>query len=337
MNQPKSFWKRPEGVTGALFMVGLIAGGAYLVAGSLAAILVFFGSLLGTITGIVLAAVLVFLLIDKRSRNLLWYSYKSIMRTITGLFVQLDPVSILKSYLDDMKKNLREMSKQIGSLRGQMRKLRNAIEQNNKDINTNMRQAQKAKQQKQESQMILKARKASRLRESNGKLEALYSKMEILYKVLRKMHQSSEIVYEDTKDQVKLKEQERKAIRASHSAMKSAMNIINGNSDRRYMFDMAMESLADDVANKVGEMERFMDVSTSFMDSIDLQNGVFEEQGLNMLKDWEEKSVKILLGEEKAKMIESGQNELDINQELPKRNKVPRNNEVDNNYSNLFD
>ena len=337
MNQPKSFWKRPEGVTGALFMVGLIAGGAYLVAGSLAAILAFFGSLLGTITGIVLAAVLVFLLIDKRSRNLLWYSYKSIMRTITGLFVQLDPVSILKSYLDDMKKNLREMSKQIGSLRGQMRKLRNAIEQNNKDINTNMRQAQKAKQQKQESQMILKARKASRLRESNGKLEALYSKMEILYKVLRKMHQSSEIVYEDTKDQVKLKEQERKAIRASHSAMKSAMNIINGNSDRRYMFDMAMESLADDVANKVGEMERFMDVSTSFMDSIDLQNGVFEEQGLNMLKDWEEKSVKILLGEEKAKMIESGQNELDINQELPKRNKVPRNNEVDNNYSNLFD
>ena len=337
MNQPKSFWKRPEGVTGALFMVGLIAGGAYLVAGSLAAILAFFGSLLGTITGIVLAAVLVFLLIDKRSRNLLWYSYKSIMRTITGLFVQLDPVSILKSYLDDMKKNLREMSKQIGSLRGQMRKLRNAIEQNNKDINTNMRQAQKAKQQRQESQMILKARKASRLRESNGKLEALYSKMEVLYKVLRKMHQSSEIVYEDTKDQVKLKEQERKAIRASHSAMKSAMNIINGNSDKRYMFDMAMESLADDVANKVGEMERFMDVSTSFMDSIDLQNGVFEEQGLNMLKDWEEKSVKILLGDEKAKMIESGQNELDINQELPKRNKVPRNNEVDNNYSNLFD
>jgi hypothetical protein len=98
-----------------------------------------------------------------------------------------------------------------------------------------------------------------------------------------------------------------------------------------------MESLADDVANKVGEMERFMDVSTSFMDSIDLQSGVFEEQGLNMLKDWEEKSVKILLGDEKAKMIESGQNELDINQELPKRNKVPRNNEVDNNYSNLFD
>ena len=55
MNQPKSFWKRPEGVTGALFMVGLIAGAAYLVAGSLAAILAFFSSLLGTVIGVVIA------------------------------------------------------------------------------------------------------------------------------------------------------------------------------------------------------------------------------------------------------------------------------------------
>jgi phage shock protein A len=337
MNQPKSFWKRPEGVTGALFLIGLIAGGAYLAAGALGAILSFLSTLLGTIVGVLVVAALLFLLIDKRSRNLIWYSYKNIMRTITGLFVQMDPVAILKSYLEDMKKNLREMSKQIGLLRGQMRKLRNTIDQNNKEIDTNMREAQRAKQQNLESQMILKARKASRLKESNAKLEALYDKMEILYKVLRKMHQSSEIVYEDTKDQVSLKEQERKAIRASHSAMKSAMNIINGNSDRRYMFDQAMEALADDVATKVGEMERFMDVSTNFMHSIDLQNGVFEEQGLKMLEEWEQKSIKILLGEEKAKMIESGQNEIDLNQELPKKNTVPRTNEINNDYSNLFD
>ena len=279
MNQPKSFWQRPEGVTGALFIIGLLAGGIY--AGTLFAtvILAFLQTLLGTITGVVILAVIIFLLIDKRARNLLWYSYKSVMRWITGLFVQLDPVGILKSYLDDMKVNLRKMSKQIGALRGQMRSLRNTIDQNAKEMEQNMRAAQKAKQQGNEGQMILKARKAGRLRDSNAKLEALYQRMEVLYKILRKMHQSSEIVYEDTKDQVKIKEQERKAIRASHSAMKSALNIINGNSDKRYMFDQAMEVLAEDVASKVGEMERFMDVSANFMDSIDLQNGVFEEEG----------------------------------------------------------
>ena len=62
------------------------------------------------------------------------------------------------------------------------------------------------------------------------------------------------------------------------------------------MFDQAMEVIADDVANKVGEMERFMELSADFMDSVDLQNGVFEEQGLKMLEEYEKKSTLLLLG-----------------------------------------
>lgn len=55
------------------------------------------------------------------------------------------------------------------------------------------------------------------------------------------MYSNSEILLEDTKDQVRVKEQERKAIRASHSAMKSAMSIIKGDPDKRAMFDQAMQ------------------------------------------------------------------------------------------------
>ena len=108
--------------------------------------------------------------------------------------------------------------------------------------------------------------------------------------------QNSELLLEDTKDQVKLKEQERKAIRTSHSAMKSAMSVMSGDPDKRAMFDMAMEAVADDVANKVGEMEQFMEMSSDFMNSIDLQNGVFQEQGLKMLEEYEKKSTLLLLG-----------------------------------------
>ena len=107
------------------------------------------------------------------------------------------------------------------------------------------------------------------------KLEALYKRMEVLYRVLTKMYENSEILMEDVKDQVMLKDQERKAIHASNSAMKSAMNVIKGDKDKRYMFDMALEAVADDVSKKVGEMERFMEMSSSFMESVDLQNGVF--------------------------------------------------------------
>ena len=60
---------------------------------------------------------------------------------------------------------------------------------------------------------------------------------------------------------------------------------------------MAMEAVAEDVAGKVGEMERFMEMSANFMDSVDLQNGVFEEEGIKMLEQWEKNSTLMLLGE----------------------------------------
>ena len=52
-------------------------------------------------------------------------------------------------------------------------------------------------------------------------------------------------------------------------------------------------------------MERFMDVSRNFMESIDLQNGVFEEEGMAMLEKWEKEGVSFLLGGEKNKLISS--------------------------------
>ena len=192
------------------------------------------------------------------------------MRKITSGFVTIDPVGILKNYVDDLKNNLSKMRKQIGVLKGQMRKLSTLMDNNNKDIEYNMKMASAAKDKGKQQQMLLASRKAARLKESNAKYQSLHQRMEVMYRILTKMEQNSEILLEDTKDQVQLKEQERKAMRASHSAMKSAMSVISGNPDKRAMFDAAMESITEDVANKVGEMERFMEMSANFMDSVDL-------------------------------------------------------------------
>ena len=145
------------------------------------------------------------------------------MRAITGLFVQIDPIGILKSYVDDLKKNLRQMNKQIGKLRGQMHKLKELIVNNRRQIQENISLAGRAKEAGKQAEVILKTRKAGRLKESNAKLEALYKKMEVLYRVLTKMYENSEILLEDVKDQVMIKDQERKAIHASHSAMKLSL------------------------------------------------------------------------------------------------------------------
>ncbi|MEE9439430.1 MAG: hypothetical protein V3V14_10550 [Saprospiraceae bacterium] len=294
--KPKSFWSRPEGTTGALFLLGIIGGLGFLLFSYSAAIISAIGAAMSLVAGLAVLGVIVFMVLDPKMRTLVSYMYKSVMRWVTGMFVTIDPIGILKNYIDDLKSNLKKMGKQIGGLKGQMRKLKTIVAKNNEDINKHMAIAKQAKKLGDQKAMMLSSRKAARLKESNQKYSALHSKMSVLYKVLSKMYTNSEILLEDTVDQVKVKEQERKAIRMSHSAMRSAMSIIRGDGDKRAMFDQAMEVIADDVANKVGEMERFMEMSSDFMNSVDLQNGVFEEQGLKMLEEYEKKSTLLLLG-----------------------------------------
>jgi phage shock protein A len=294
--EKKSFWKRPEGITGAIFLTAVLGGLGFLIASNMAFLAELAANTVYLVLMLMALAALIYVILDPKMRNLIWYMYKSVMRSVTGVFVQIDPVGILKSYVEDLQDNLGKMSTQIGNLKGQIRKMSTLMDENNKEIQNNLKLASVAKQQNNESQVVLATRKAARLQETNEKYAALHGKMEILYRILDKMYKNSEILLEDTRDQVKLKEQERKAIRASHSAMKSAMSVISGDPDKRAMFDAAIENIADDVANKVGEMERFMEMSANFMDSIDLQQGVFQEEGLKMLEEWEEKSTLMLLG-----------------------------------------
>ena len=335
--KPKSFWRKPEGVTGALVLGGLALGAGLLLINSIGAIIAATSSMLGLAGIIGVLGIIVYMALDSKARGLLWYVYKSTMRWITGLFVQIDPIAILKNYVDEMSGNLKKMNKQILQLRGQMHKLKELIINNQKEISSNLTLANEAKEVSNKQVVILKSRKAGRLKQSNMKLEDLYRKMEVLYRVLKKMYENSEILKEDVSDQVEIKAQEMEAMKASHSAMTSAMSVIRGDSDKRAMFEMALEVVADDVSAKVGEMERFMEMSESFMGSIDLQNGIFEEEGLKMLEKWEKENSLLLMDEKDDLLLGDGviqEDSLDINESMVSAERVT---ERVNQYDNLFE
>lgn len=310
--KPKSFWQRPEGVTGMVTLGGIIIGGSILLVKFLPLLIAATQSIIGAAIMLLVLGAIIYMVLDPKARALFGYMYKSAMRWITGLFVKIDPIGILKGYVEDLKANLTKMNQQINKLRGQMHKLKELMLNNQKEIKSNLEIASKAKKDNQQNVVILKSRKAGRLQESNMKYEDLYQKMEVLYRVLSKMYENSQIMQEDIADQVEVKEQERKAIHASNSAMRSAMNVIKGDKDKRAMFDQALEAVADDVSQKVGEMERFMELSDNFMKSIDLQNGVFEEEGMKMLEKWESEGVSKLLGSEKQTILKKAHDDADV-------------------------
>lgn len=293
----KPYYKRPDGIVGTVFLLILLGAGIYGLYRVMPALIELAENALYLTLMLLVLAALLYVIFDPRMRTLVGFMYKSIMRSITSWFITIDPIGILKNYVRDLEKNLSQMSDQIGNVQGQLHKLTTLIDQNEGEVNNQLALASKAKEKDMDKQMVLASRKAARLKDSNEKYKNLKKKLEILQRVLNKMYSNSEILLEDTRDQIKVKEEERKAIRASHSAMQSAMNVIQGDSDKKVMFDEAIEVIADDVAHKVGEMERFMELSSGIMDSVDLQQGVFEDQGLKMLEQWEKESSLMFLDE----------------------------------------
>ena len=80
-----------------------------------------------------------------------------------------------------------------------------------------------------------------------------------------------------------------------------------------------------------------MDISSGFMSSIDLQNGVFEESGLEMLDKWEKEGTSILLGSDKERILSQVNNSGTTNINLDEPVGGKHNTSGKSQYSDLFD
>ncbi len=281
----KSFFDRPEGTTGLVFIaIGAVA-------------LLFFGSyiapfvitaLQNTIHAMILGGVVlgaVTLIMNDKFRLLCSNVFKSSMRWVTGMFITIDPIGILKNYIETMEDRIQGIENNILKLTGQKRTLFETIESQKETIEKCMR-LMKACEANNKEQFTLNSRKAGRAQESIKKLQKIHDKMEFLYNILDKMKKNVNFLLEDTKDEVKTKEIEYKSIKAAHKAMSSAESLINGSSERD-LFEQSMEYLAEDIGSKLGEMDRFIDLSDNFMNGVDLQNGVWDQKGIEILENWE--------------------------------------------------
>jgi hypothetical protein len=186
--------------------------------------------------------------------------------------------------------------------------------------------AQKAKGQEMTTTFVLQARKAGRLQKSNMTLQQLHDKMELLYRALRKMYEVAAVILADMEDEIEVKEREYKMIRAGYSAFKKAMSILRGQSDKKDLYDQTMDYLAEDFGQKVGEIEHFVEVSRSFIETVDIENGIYEDDALKMFEEWEKKGDSILLGPDEKKLLIECSNDqgnvLNLDEPLPQKELV---------------
>ena len=299
----KSFWSRKEGKTGLLVGAGIFGVLGYGLYYLLPYLITMTKNLLTlALLGICLF-VLVYLVMDPQVRNLIWYLYKSLMRGITGLFIQIDPVGIIETYVAHLRKQLENLESQIQTLSGAKRKLQDAIDRAKEDLEEQLNLA-KVGQKKGlgVAEITVYTNQAGRLKTRIEKYQNLLAKLDTLYRILEKMDKAAKVVILDKTNQVEDIKTQRQEMRTGFNAFKSAMSILAGDPDKKVLFDQAMESIQNDISMKAGAMERFIEESGEVMQAIDLQNGAFEEKGMKLLEKWETEGLPLLLTDGSEKL-----------------------------------
>lgn len=308
----KSFWERPEGGFG-IFVMGSMAVGAFI-------ILKLFGDFFihglntaieivgkGITLGLlgVAAFALYQIVTSPKIQALVSYGFKLFCRWTWGQIIELDPIGIMKIYIDKLKEKLEIMDQGIAELAGQIRKIKNKIAENEEKMRKAIGMATAAQREGMKAQFSLQARKAGRAEQSNLRYSDLLAKLEMLLLMLRKYRDASAVMIEDMADEVAQQEDQRNAMKGGYKAMKSAKAILAGSDAERELYDQAMEFSVHDYGMKMGEIENFMETSKGFIDGLDLENGQFDADALAKIQAWEDKADSLLLGNSKQQALQS--------------------------------
>jgi hypothetical protein len=315
MSEVKSFWERPEGNAGkVVLLLTLLAGiyGAYVGLPYLIILLsntLYAAFLLGAIV------LLAFLISSTQVRMFVGGCFKALMQFLFAL----DPIIVIEGYIQTMNKNLYKMQGQITNLKRQMGSLENVMKTNEKE---RVHSLQIAKQcAPGEPEFRLQTANAGRLQTSNDEIKKSWTQLDIAYRTLNSMKEKADILIKDFTSQVSIQKRQREALRASNGAFRSAMLVIKGDPEQKYIADQAMENLANQIGEQLGEMDQFMDMSVTILRNAELQDAVDQEAGMKMLQEWS-KSPSILLGSQKAVLLS----------EAPGVSQAP----VKSNYTDLF-
>ncbi|GAB3549946.1 hypothetical protein [Spirosoma fluminis] len=296
--EKRSFWNRPEGILGMIVLAGVAGLG-----------LVYFNRIiefliratsnvleLALLLGVL--GVIIFLITSRDVRTAVFFLFKSLMRSLTGTVIQLNPIAIMKIYVDDLKEKRQKMQGQIDTLAGQLVKLNKKISENNELIKQKFAEANKANSLSDRPGMRESAQLATiegaGLQEMNEKLFPLQRNMKTVLAFMEKVNQSADYIIKETEIKVRLKETEYKIVKESSNALKTAVSIFKGDPDKRFYFDQSMEYIQDDMSQKLGEMKRAMDLSMDFINGVDIQNGILSDKGEALLEAYNKGEFKMV-------------------------------------------
>ena len=281
-----SKWEKPGGTTG-MIVLGVVVGA---IAINITPIMNFIAAACAsTLSAIGMAAALflvLYCLFDPRIRNIGSTIYFMIMRKIEGLLVDYDPISIVKRKIMQMNNKIQEITDNMGKLRGLIDKSEKRIQDKKKQCDHDFQLLNKYKEAGKVQDAAVYERQVARLTEviKNSETRLIQSKQ--WYEIMGKLKHQAELTVLDATNEVNERVEEWEMIKAQHKAFTSIVGIINGKDDQFSLFTRAMDHMADDISQKLGEMSFIIEETGGLMSKIDMDNLVMSDKANALLAQY---------------------------------------------------
>lgn len=281
-----SKWEKPGGTTG-MIVLGVVVGAIVI---NITPIMNFIAAACAsTLSAIGMAAALflvLYCLFDPRIRNIGSTIYFMIMRKIEGLLVDYDPISIVKRKIMQMNKKIQEITDNMGKLRGLIDKSEKRIKDKKKQCEHDFQLLNKYKETGKAQDAAVYERQVTRLTEVIKNSEARLIQSKQWYEIMGKLKHQAELTVLDATNEVNERVEEWEMIKAQHKAFTSIVGIINGKDDQFSLFTRAMDHMADDISQKLGEMSFIIEETGGLMSKIDMDNLVMSDKANALLAQY---------------------------------------------------
>jgi len=290
-------WQQPEKVAGWFFLAGAAAAGVY-----------FWGQLVPYLVDIVFDTVklgiglgvlfgLFLLATNKRIQTGLWYAGQRILRTAAGIFVNTDPIGIMEDYIRNTEQEARKMDAEVGHIEGAHELVKKKMSANADQMQEYLALADAATRQGEKDMAESYASRAAQLQDYNQRLTPMATTTANVTVVMRQILKAALRQIDGSKFKVNLLKDEYELVKRTSSGMRAAMNILRGDPDKKYFFDLATDRVAQDMAQQLGQIKQAMRYSQEFVKEMDIQNGVMSEKGQRLLEKYQKGEFNAVLNE----------------------------------------
>ena len=282
----KSFWDTSEGTTGMVVgaaVLGILGWGAYKIMPFVANLMenTFYAVLFGLLT----VGLIWMFVIDGTMRNRMWLAYKMAMRALTYSIISYDPVGVLRELSKKAWERIDEIEKSRGKVKGQVQQVKNALDTSVNEQTQLISEVNYWNQRNEQEKARLAASKVGRLKDSIARLEAAHTRTQGFYDTLTRAHQTVTYIRENIDFEINVVEREYKATNAAHGAWKNVRAALKGGSEFDALEQDTLAFLAEDYANKLGEIDMFMNDAMPFIENVDLQKAMHADEGMRIIDE----------------------------------------------------